>query len=431
MRQINIGLVGFGTVGAGVVKVLKEKSSFLGQRCGCNLVLKRIADKDITSAREVKVDKGILTSDPHKLIDDPEIDIVVELVGGIHPAKEIIISALKKGKSVVTANKALLARHGSELFELAKKSRSRILFEASVGGGIPIVKALREALIANKIRAIFGIINGTSNYILTKMSDEGWSFDEALKEAKAHGFAEKDPSLDIQGIDSSHKLAILASLAFGTRVDLKDIYTEGITRISSNDLRYAGEFGYKVKLLAIAKEVGGVLEVRVHPTLLSKDNLLSDVGGAYNAIWVEGDLIGEAIFYGQGAGQMPAASAVVADLVDLAMELVGHKQRKGEVFWKRKGMRIRKMGEITTRYYIRLQAIDQPGVLAQISGILGANQISIASVIQKERRKEKVVPIVMMTHEARESNLREAITKIDKLLVIKEKSVVIRIESKE
>lgn len=431
MKKINIGLIGFGTVGTGVVKILKKRSSLLSRRCGCDLVIKWIADKDITSPREVKVEKGILTTEVDKVINDPEVDIIVELIGTVHPAKEFIISSLKKGKSVVTANKAVLANFGQEIFDVAEKNNVNILFEASVGGGIPIIKALREGLIANKIRSIFGIINGTSNYILTKMSEKGLSFDEALREAKVRGFAEEDPSLDVEGVDSSHKLAILASLAFGKRIYLDDIYTEGITKITSGDLRYAGEFGYTVKLLAIAKYIGGALEARVHPTLIPKDNLLSDVSGAYNAIYVEGDLIGGTIFYGQGAGMMPAASAVVADLVDLAMELVGRKERKGKVLSKSEGMRIRKMDEIETRYYIRFQAIDKPGVLAEISGILGANKISIASCIQKLRRKERVVPIVMMTHEARESNLRTAMAKIDKLRAIKEKSVVIRIEGKE
>ncbi len=417
-------------MGTGVIKILNQRSSLLAQRCQGELVIKRIADKDITSPREVEVDKKILTADVDEVINDPEIDVIVELIGGLHPAKEIVTSSLKKGKAVVTANKALLAECGPEIFEVARSCNSTILFEASVGGGIPIIKVLREGLIANKVRSIFGIINGTSNYILTKMAAEGWSFDDALREAQARGFAEGDPSLDVEGIDSSHKLAILASLAFGGRVGLADIYTEGITEISSDDLKYAEEFGYTMKLLAIAKEVGGQLEARVHPTLLPKDNLLSDVGGTYNAIYVEGDLIGEAIFYGEGAGMMPAASAIVADLVDLSMELTGKRKPKVFIYGKEK-VRIRKMDEIKTRYYIRLQVIDQPGVLAQISGILGEDDISIASVIQKERKEAKVVPVVMMTHDARESSLRRAMARIDKLPAIKEKGVVIRMESKE
>lgn len=431
MKKLNIGLIGFGTIGTGVVKILKEKTSLISQRCGCELTISMVADKDVTTPRKVKVKKEILTTNVKKIIDDPKINVVVELIGGLHPAKEIIISCLKKGKHVVTANKALLAAHGAQIFEVAQKEGVNVLFEASVGGGIPIIKALREGLVVNKIKAIFGIINGTSNYILTKMTKSDCSFNEALKEAKGGGFAEEDPSLDVEGIDSAHKLVILASLAFRTRVELGDIYTEGITKISSDDLRYAGEMGYAVKLLAIAKEVGGALEVRVHPTLISKEYLMSQVAWAYNAIYLKGDLIEENIFYGKGAGMMAAAGAVVADLVDLALELGDRKQPKVLAIPSEKKIPIRKMGDVETRYYIRLQAIDQPGVLANIAGILGANHISIASVIQKERMEEKVVPIVMMTHEAKESSLCKAMAEIDKLKAIKGKSVIIRIESKE
>jgi homoserine dehydrogenase len=428
MKQLNIGLIGFGTVGSGVIKILQEKGFFLRQHCNYNIVIKAIADKDIASIRQVEVDKNILTTDAKKVINNPEINIIIELIGGINPAKEYIIEALRNGKQVITANKALLAEHGQEISRLARQNCVNVLFEASVCSGLPVIKALREGLIANKINAIFGIVNGTSNYILTKMTEENVSFNQALAEAKSKGFAEKDSSLDIEGIDSSHKLFILSSLAFRQQIRLDDIYTEGITVISSEDIKFAREFGYTVKLLAIAKSIDKELEIRVHPTLLSNDKLLSNVRGRYNAVYVRGDLIGDTIFYGPGAGMMPAASAVVADLIDLVTNFMGKSEKLREVFPSKKGMPVRKIQDIETKYYIRFQALDQPGVLAQISGILGDNRISIASVIQKGRSKQESAPIVMMTHKAREADLQRALEKINNLAVIKEKSVVIRIE---
>ncbi|MEA3560145.1 MAG: homoserine dehydrogenase [Candidatus Omnitrophota bacterium] len=427
-KQINIGLIGFGTVGSGVVKVLKEKSFFLRRACGCDFIIRTIADKDITSPRQIKVDKNILTTDVKKVINDPKIDVIIELIGGINPAREYIIKALQKGKQVITANKALLAECGQEISQTARKNYVNVLFEASVCSGLPIIKSLREGLISNNINAIFGIVNGTSNYILTKMSGEGVSFEEALAEAKLKGFAEKNPSLDVEGIDSSHKLFILATLAFRQQIRLDDIYTEGITVISAKDIKFAGELGYTVKLLAIAKLINKELEVRVHPALLSNDKMLSNVKGRYNAVYIRGDLIGDAVFYGPGAGMMSTAGAVVADLVDLATNLIGKNAGQREVFPAGKRISIRKIQDIKSKYYIRLQALDQPGVLAQISGILGNNKISIASVIQKGRGKQKSAPIVMMTHIAKEANLQQALKKINNLAVIKEKAVVIRIE---
>ncbi|MEA3328904.1 MAG: homoserine dehydrogenase [Candidatus Omnitrophota bacterium] len=428
MKQINIGLIGFGTVGSGVIKILKEKSLFLRQTCGCDFVIKAIVDKDVISLRRVEVDRSILTTDGKKVIDDPQIDIIIELIGGISPAKEYIIEALQKGKHVITANKALLAECGQEISRVARKNSVDLLFEASVCSGLPVIKSLKEGLIANNINAIFGIVNGTSNYILTKMAEQGVSFQEALNEAKLKGFAEKDPSLDVEGIDSSHKLFILSTLAFRQEIRLEDIYTEGITVISSEDIKFAGELGYTIKLLAIAKVIDNGLELRVHPTLLSNDKVLSNVRGRYNAVYIRGDLTGDTIFYGPGAGMLPAASAVVADLVDLATSLIsGHKEAK-KVFPAKKGMSIRKIRDIETKYYVRLQALDQPGVLAQIAGILGDNKISIASVIQKRKHCQESAPIVMMTHKAREANLQQALEKINNLAVIKEKAVVVRIE---
>lgn len=429
MEKINIGLIGFGTVGVGVVKALKEKSAQLERKVGARLVLKAICDKEFRRKRHIKVDRKLLTRDVNKILGNPKIDIVLELIGGIHPAKEFILKAIKSGQHVVTANKALLAQEGEEIFEAAQKAGVDIFFEASVGGGIPIIKILREGLVSNEIDTLLGIVNGTSNYILSSMANEDLTFSDALFEAKRRGYAERNPSMDIEGIDSAHKLAILTLLGFGKAVSLKDIYIEGISDISQNDIRYAEEFGYAIKLLAIAKNVDGELEVRVHPTLLSKEHLLSSVGGVYNAIYIHGDMVGGTLFYGRGAGQTPAASSVVSDIVDLARNLRFNSVGRVPIYIKNKAIRkIRRIDEIEARYYIRISCIDKPGVLAKVSGILGRHKISIASVAQKERRKARIVPVVMMTHEAKEKNMRRALEEIDKLSVIKRKTIAIRVE---
>jgi homoserine dehydrogenase len=319
--SVSVGIIGFGTVGTGVVRILFEKHKELERRLGFPLILKKVADIDIKRKRGITLPKNILVTDGGTVLSDPEIDIVVELIGGIHPAKEYIIKALKNGKHVVTANKALLASEGSDIFKTARENKVEIGFEAAVAGGIPIIKIVREALIGNKIQAIYGIINGTSNYILTKMTEEGIDFSTALKEAQTLGFAEVDPTLDVGGVDSAHKLAILASLSFGTPFALRKIYTEGITRITPLDISYALEFGYNIKLLAIAKEVNREIELRVHPTMIPKEYLISDVKGVFNAVYVEGDAIGSALYYGKGAGEMPTGSAVVSDIVDIARNI--------------------------------------------------------------------------------------------------------------
>ncbi|KPK41847.1 MAG: homoserine dehydrogenase [Omnitrophica WOR_2 bacterium SM23_29] len=429
MEKINVGLIGFGVVGAGVVKAFKEKAAQLGKKVGARLVLKAICDKEFRKKRNVRADKKLFTRDVNKILGNPEIDIVVELIGGIHPAKEFILKAIKNGQHVVTANKALLAKEGDEIFEAAQRAGVDIFFEASVGGGVPIIKALREGLVSNDIDTMLGIVNGTSNYILSSMANEGLNFHDALLEAKRKGYAERNPSLDIEGVDSAHKLAILTLLGFGKAVKLEDIYVEGILDISQNDIRYAEEFGYAIKLLAIAKNVDGELEVRVHPTLLSKEHLLSNVGGVYNAIYVHGDLVGGTLFYGRGAGQNPAASSVISDIVDLARNLRFNSVGRVPIYIKNKAIKkIRKIEEIEARYYIRFSCIDKPGVLAKISGILGRHKISIASVGQKERRKARIVPVVMMTHEAKEKNMQQALEEIDRLPVIRRKTVAIRVE---
>jgi homoserine dehydrogenase len=429
MKKINIGIIGFGNVGSGVVRILRDRKKLLSDKIGSEINIKKICDKDILSKRNVSVDKSLLTRDAKLIIDDPQIDIVVELMGGIHPAKEFIAEALKKGKNVVTANKALLAQEGKELFARAQDCGKNIYFEASVGAGIPIIKSLREGLVSNKFNSIFGILNGTSNFILSQMSKNNCTFNDALREAKIKGFAEKDPTLDIEGIDSAHKLILLTYLCFGKLVNLNDVYTEGISCVSLSDINYANELGFQIKLLAISKREGDSLEVRVHPTLIPNTHLLAQVSGVFNAIYVSSDLAGNILFYGPGAGQFSAASAVVSDLVDLTQDIkAGLFRPILNIILDKSIKKLRRIDEFESRYYIRFMALDKPGVLAKISGVLAKFGISIASVTQKERRKAHSVPIVMILHEAKEKSLRTALEIIDRLNVIKEKLVAIRIE---
>jgi len=428
MKTINVGLIGFGTVGSGVVKVLQSKRAFLRDKSGIDLKIKRICDKDLKAKRPVKVAKSILTKSIGKVLYDPDIDIVIELIGGVRPAKDVAMEALRQGKHVVTANKALLSEAGEEIFALANRLGLCVGFEASVGGGIPIIRALKQGFVANRIDLIFGIINGTANFILSKMAEGDLSFEDALAIAQAKGYAERDPQLDISGMDSSHKLSILSALGFGVFVRPKDIYTEGIGQIESSDIQYAKELGYAIKLLAIAKRVGGCLELRVHPTLIPKSHLLANVGGVYNAIFVKGDLAGENLFYGQGAGASPTSSAVVSDVVSIAREIASGAKVEGCISFKKDVAGVEKIEDVKTRYYIRFSAIDKPGVLTKISGILAKYKISIASVSQKARKEQKVVPIVMLAHEALEASMAKALKEIDALAAIKKKSVRIRIE---
>jgi len=428
-NKVNIGLIGFGTIGSGVAKFLMERRDLLLKRTGIDFNLSLVCDKDLSSKRDVSLPKSMLTKDAGKVINDPSIHIIVELIGGINPAKEIVMKALSRGKHVVTANKLLLASEGEEIFQKAKDSNREIYFEASVAGGVPIIKAIREGMVGNRFFSILGILNGTSNYILSSMSSQGSSFKAALKEAQSKGYAEKDPSLDIKGLDTSHKLAILSLLGFGKRVDLDDIYVEGIDNISNLDIQYAKEFGYAVKLLAIAKRYGNELEARVHPTLLPSEHLLSSVSGVYNAIFIEADLVGKQLFYGQGAGKLPTASAVLSDIVDIGHKITCGKNSAQSIIPKDVGIKnLRKMDDVVTRYYAHFSAIDKPGVLANIADLLGRHNISIASVVQKERREAHIVPIVMLTHEAKEMGMQAALARIDKLPAIKKKSVVIRLE---
>lgn len=432
MDRIYIGLIGFGTVGTGLVKILQENGKVLEKRLGVPIVLKRIADLDVTRDRGVKVNPSLFTTKASEVIEDPEISVVVELIGGLEPARTLTLQAIQRGKHIVTANKALLAVHGPEIFKAADEARVDIGFEGSVGGGIPIIRSLKEGLVANKIQIIFGILNGTSNYILSEMTQRGLNFQEVLKKAQELGYAEADPRLDVEGIDTAHKLSILLSLAYGIQVKLEDIYTEGISGIAPMDIEHARELGFHIKLLAIAKSDGGAIEARVHPTLLPAEHLLSRVSGPFNAIFVKGDAVGSTLFYGAGAGMMPTGSAVVSDLVDLCRNIrLGVSRRVPLLSYQREHLReaeIKPIHDITSTYYLRCTVVDRPGVLSRISGILGDLDISIASVIQKGRRSEKAVYIYMLTHEAREKNMEKALQVIDRLPVIVDKTVLIRIE---
>jgi len=431
VKEIKIGLIGFGTVGTGVVKIFQENASLIEGRLGGRICLHKIADIDLDRDRGVEVSREVLTSDAQEVIKDPEIAIIMELMGGIEPARTFILKAMEAGKHVVTANKALLALHGGEIFATAQRYGVRICFEASVGGGIPIIRSLREGLVANRIISIFGILNGTSNYILTRMTQEEKGFRETLREAQRLGYAEADPTLDVEGTDAAHKLSILASMAFGIRVNFQDIFAEGISRITPLDIQYSLEFGYRVKLLAIGKWDGERVELRVHPTMLPAHHLLSTVEGVFNAIYVSGDAVGPTMFYGQGAGALPTGSAVVSDLVDLCQDIIKGVKEQGPMvtpFWSSQGGEIKDMEEVVTPYYLRFTALDRPGVLSKISGILGEHEISIASVIQKGRRVKGAVPIVMMTHEAKEKNIRQALREINRLDIIQAKTTLIRVE---
>ena len=394
--MINVGIIGFGTVGTGTAKILLENKDVISQRTGFDINLKKIADLDIKKSRGIKLPEGILTTNADDILNDPEINIVIELIGGIHPAKELILKAIRNKKHVVTANKALIATEGNEILAEAEKHGVEIGFEASVAGGIPIIKIIKEGLVANRILAVYGIINGTSNYILTKMTDEGIEFSDALKEAQRLGYAEADPTYDIEGIDSAHKLAILASLAYDIPLSFNDVYKEGITRITSQDIGFAGELGYKIKLLAIAKASGGKVELRVHPTMIPKDYLISKVDGIFNAIYVQGDAVGDTLYYGRGAGDMPTGSAVVSDVVDIGKKIVRSQESgvrsKKAVLIPRSGLKVKGIEDIEAMYYFRFTAFDKPGVLSSISGVLGSYNISITSVIQKGRSLGEAVP---------------------------------------
>nr|HID59009.1 homoserine dehydrogenase [Desulfobacterales bacterium] len=432
MKKVFVGLVGFGTVGTGMVKTLIKNREIIESRLGASLILKRIADIDITSDRGVHLEKDVFTTNVMDVIDDPEIDIVVELIGGYEPARGYILRAIEKGKQIVTANKALLAAYGNEIFSAASQKGVEVAFEASVGGGIPLISTIKEGLVANRILTLFGIMNGTSNYILSKMTEEERPFSDVLKEAQELGYAEVDPTLDIEGIDAAHKLTILLALAYGVPIDFGAIYREGISKVTPLDIRFMKQFGYRIKLLAISKDDGQAIEARVHPTLIPEKSMLANVNEAYNALYIKGDIVGNILLYGPGAGMMPTGSAVVSDLVDVARNLLnGIKIRVPLLGYQAqhiKKRKIRSIDELVTQYYFRFSAEDRPGVLSRISGILGEYDISIDSVHQKGRDTTDAVPIFMITHEAKESNVRQALAEIDRLPVVKGQTMLIRIE---
>ena len=427
MRKIHLGLVGYGTVGSGVVQLLKKRKDYIKNKFKTEFIVKSICDLAIKKKDIKGLGNTRLSTKIKDIIDDPKIDIVVELIGGMNPAKQLTIQALNRGKHVVTANKELIANCGKELFQLAKKKGCYIYFESSVGAGVPIIKSITEGMVGNKFHGVYGIINGTCNFILTQMTKNGYSFSQALKEAQQRGFAESNPTLDINGMDSTHKLAILIYLALGKFINVKDIYTEGITHISHDDIEYAENLNLTIKLLAIAKKANKTVEARVHPTLISKDHPLASINEIYNAIYLDADPLGKILLSGEGAGQMAAASGVVSDLINLATS-GSNMNLLCNIYSEASHLRVKKIDQIQTKFYIRFMALDRPGVLSKISGILGKHGISINSVTQKVHKKTSAVPVVMLTDYATEKNVRLALQKIHKLSIVRSKPVAIRME---
>lgn len=432
MKKINIGLIGLGTIGRGVYDAVIDNGALISKRTGVSLAVRTICDKNKKALTGLKGGaKVIKTGSFEEVINDKKIDVVVELVGGIHPAKEIILGAIRNKKHVVTANKALLSEHWKGIFSAASRNNVIVNFEGAVGGAIPVIRALRESYVANRINTIYGILNGTTNFILTDMSERSLEFAHALRLAQERGIAEKDPTLDISGKDSAHKLAILALLGFGIDVSPRDIYTEGITALSPQDISYAKRWGYSVKLLGIAKVDARGVDLRVHPTLLRASHLLSDVRDADNAVFIKGDLAGESLLFGKGAGRKPTASSVVADLVDIGKHVVfggGGNPSPYNFNYAYRATKLTKIEGLSIPYYLRFSVIDRPGVLASIASILSKYDISIATVSQEERKKGAIVPVVILTHKAKEGNMRRAIGRINKMGYVKAKTVVIRIE---
>jgi len=433
MQEINVGLIGFGTVGSGLAQVLYEQAGQIEKKVGAVIRLKTVADIMVDTLPDhiAQGGKVTLTRDANEIFNDPEISIVVELIGGIEPAKSFMLKAIENNKHVVTANKALLSLHGKEIFEAAAGNRVEVGFEASVGGGIPVIKSLKEGLVANKILSIMGIMNGTANYILTEMTDHATPFAEVLKDAQEKGFAEADPTYDVEGIDTAHKLVILMTIAYGMNVGLDQVTTEGISQIKPIDIEFARQFGYRIKLLAISRNHGDHVEARVHPTMVPEKHLLANINGAYNAIHFKGDMVGNVVLYGLGAGMMPTGSAVTADIVDISRNIMTNAVERvpclsylPEHFADR---RITPLEELRCPYYFRMTALDKPGVLSTIAGILGKHSISIESVIQQGRDHTESVPLVIQTHEASEAAVQRAIAEIDGLDIVTDKTVKIRI----
>jgi len=433
MKPINVGLLGIGTVGGGTFSVLKRNQEEIARRAGREIVIKIIADRDIKKAREIAGDDTLITADANDVVTHPDVNIVVELIGGYTTAKELTLKAIENGKHVVTANKAMLASHGTEIFAAAQRQGVMVAFEAAVAGGIPIIKALREGLTANRIEWIAGIINGTSNFILSEMRNKGLSFDTVLKQAQKLGYAEADPTFDIEGIDAAHKITIMASIAFGIPMQFDKAYTEGITKLTGEDISYAEELGYRIKLLGITKQTSKGIELRVHPTLIPSRRLIANVEGVMNAVVVKGDAVGPTLYYGAGAGAEPTASSVVADLVDVTrMHTADPKHRVPHLAFQPdllSDIPILPMEEVETSYYLRLHAMDRPGVLADITRILADLEISIVAMVQKEPNEgEDQVDIIVLTHLSIEKNINSAITRIEKLASVMGKITRIRLE---
>ncbi len=434
-KKTNIGIVGLGTVGTGVAKILTENKDILSRHFDGEVCLKQIAVGDINKRRDIYIDKSIYTSDYKDILNDSSISVVVELMGGVSDAKDVVIGAINAGKHVVTANKALIFAHGREIFPLARDRGVFVGFEAAVAGGVPVIKTLREGLSANRIDSIYGIINGTANYILSEMTHRGLNFDDVLKTAQELGYAEADPSFDVDGIDAAQKLGILISCAYGADIKLEDIYIEGISNINQIDIKFARELGYAIKLLAIAKNDKGRIEARVHPTMVHSNHPLSSVEDVFNAVFFEGSAVGELMLYGKGAGMMPTASAVVADIVDVIRDMDSNstgrfKNLNGYIGGS--AAEIKNISELEMPYYLRFSVADEPLVLSKISGVLGRHNISISSVLQKGRSLEVdggSVPLVVVTHSAKESELNLALGEIEKESVVVDKVVVIRIEN--
>ncbi|PTR16052.1 homoserine dehydrogenase [Nitrosospira sp. Nsp2] len=433
MKPINVGLIGIGTVGGGTYAVLERNQEEITRRAGRGIVIRMIADRDVEKARQLAGEGVLVTADANEVVSDPNIDIVVELIGGYTVAKELILKAIDNGKHVITANKALLASHGTEIFAAAQKKGVMVAFEAAVAGGIPIIKALREGLTANRIEWIAGIINGTSNFILSEMRDKGLTFDTALKQAQKLGYAEADPTFDIEGIDAAHKLTIMASIAFGIPMQFEKVYTEGIAKLTREDIRYAEELGYRIKLLGLTRRTEGGIELRVHPTLIPARRLIANVEGVMNAVVVKGDAVGATLYYGAGAGAEPTGSAVVADLVDVTrMHTADPKHRVPHLAFQPDLLSdtpILPMEEVETSYYLRLRVLDKPGALADIARILADLGISIEAMVQKEPSEgEEQVDIIMLTHVTLEKQINAAIAKITKLPTMTGKVTRIRLE---
>ena len=434
MKPVKVGLLGLGTVGGGTATVLKRNAKEIARRAGRAIEIDYAAALDLDLARSLGLDEARLTTDAFEVVNDPEVDVVVELIGGYEPARELVLTAISNGKHVVTANKALIAMHGNEIFAAAQEQGVMVAFEAAVAGGIPIIKALREGLAANRIQWAAGIINGTGNFILTEMRDKGRDFEDVLKEAQALGYAEADPTFDVEGIDAAHKLTIIASIAFGIPLQFDKCYTEGITKITRDDVVYAAELGYRIKHLGVTRRTEAGVELRVHPTLIPHRRLIANVDGVMNAVLVHGDAVGPTLYYGAGAGAEPTASAVVADIIDVARTLtVDPENRVPHLAFQAdqlSDLPVLGMEAVETAYYLRLQAEDRPGVLADVSRILGDQGISIEALIQKEPEEgASNVSIILLTHRVLEQRMNQAISTIEALDTIKAPVTRIRMET--